>query len=131
MVLLLQRALELLGPEQAEQMALEVGETYGRALAETMGAEQGQRSVRAAMESVASAMTAHGFAARAEGDADAAAVVASQCPFGDAAQHQPVLCAAERGMVTGLLGGLCGDELSQKVAFSSRARGDASCRSSL
>ena len=57
------------------------------------------------------------------------AVVADHCPFGDAASRYPVLCAVDRGMVKGLLAGLCGEdsEGSVPVVLSSRARGDDAC----
>ena len=50
---------------------------------------EGQRTVRAAMHVVADTLTAHGFAAHAEDRGDTTAVVAEQCPFGDASTHQP------------------------------------------
>ena len=53
------------------------------------------------------------------------AIVRDHCPFGAAAIDHPVLCAADRGLVEGLLNGLCGD--SVPVQFSSRARGDEAC----
>ncbi len=129
LVLLLQEALELLGPEAAETMAARVGERYGRVLAERMSPTEGQRSVRAAMHAIAATLTAHGFAAHAEDVGTATAVIAEQCPFGDAAQAYPVLCAVDRGMVNGLLTGLCGGSSSapKPVVLSSRARGDESC----
>jgi predicted ArsR family transcriptional regulator len=129
LVALLRQALELLGPEAAEQMAAKVGEDYGRLLAQRMSPGEGQRSVRAAMHAVAEALTAHGFAAHAEDQGTSTAVVSEQCPFGDAATSFPVLCAVDRGMVTGLLSGLCGDapEGATPVVLSSRARGDDTC----
>lgn len=127
LVTLLGKALELLGPETAEQMAAEVGETYGRSLAAAMSPTEGQRSVRAAMRVIADTLTAHGFAAHAEDTA----VVAEQCPFGAAAVSHPVLCAVDRGMVNGLLAGLCGGGGEHPgptpVVLSSRARGDDTC----
>ncbi len=89
----------------------------------------GQRSVRAAMHAIAEALTAHGFDAHAEDQGSSTAVVAEQCPFGDAATSYPVLCAVDRGMVKGLLSGLCGDapEGPTPVVLSSRARGDDTC----
>ena len=128
-VSLLAEALELLGPEVAEKMAERVGEEYGRELAERMDPGEGQRSVRGAMHAIADALTAHGFAAHAEDRGSATAVVAEHCPFGEAATAHPVICAVDRGMVRGLLAGLCG-ELSQEpiaVVLSSRARGDDAC----
>lgn len=129
LVTLLGKALELLGPAAAEQMAAEVGESYGRSLATQMSVGEGQRSVRAAMRVIADTLTAHGFAAHAEDTGDGTAVVAEQCPFGAAAASHPVLCAVDRGMVKGLLSGLCGDTAdgSTSVVLSSRARGDDTC----
>ncbi len=129
LVLLLREALELLGPEEAEAMAAKVGEEYGRMLATRISPEEGQRSVRAAMRTIAQALTAHGFAAHVEDHGASTAVVAEQCPFGDAASTPPVLCAVDRGMVKGLLAGLCGDPSSAPlpVVLSSRARGDETC----
>ncbi|HEX9530804.1 MAG TPA: helix-turn-helix domain-containing protein, partial [Acidimicrobiales bacterium] len=76
LVTLLGRALALLPARQAEAMAEQVGEDYGRALAEQMApslgapglgaGSDGQRSVRSALHAVADALTAHGFAAHAE-----------------------------------------------------------------
>ena len=129
LVSLLGEALTLLGPDDAERMAERVGEKYGRALAERMEPGEGQRSLRAAMHTVADALTAQGFAAHAEDRGTATAVVAEQCPFGEAASAHPVICAVDRGMVRGLLAGLCGEMVqgSTQVVLSSRARGDDAC----
>jgi predicted ArsR family transcriptional regulator len=129
LVALLERSLELLGPESAEQMALEVGEAYGRRLAAERGTADTQRSVRGAMTAVAAALTAHGFAARTEVHLGAHSVVAESCPFGEAASHHPVLCAVDRGLVLGMLEGL-GATAPAPVTLSSRARGDDTCRAS-
>ncbi len=127
LVALLERSVELLGPERAEAMALEVGEAYGRRLAGEQGAHDAQRSRRAAMTAIADALTAHGFAARAELRGAESAVVAEACPFGEAAAHHPVLCAVDRGLVIGMLEGM-GHDSAAPVRLSSRARGDDSCR---
>jgi predicted ArsR family transcriptional regulator len=129
LVNLLREALELLGPEEAERMAAKVGEDYGRSLAARMAPAESQRSVRAAMHAIAETFTAHGFDAHAEDLGTSTAVVAEQCPFGDAATTHPVLCAVDRGMVKGLLSGLCGDapEGTTPIVLSSRARGDDTC----
>ena len=66
LVLLLQEALQLLGPTAAEGMAERVGEEYGRTLAGQMSPGDGQRSLRTAMHAIADTLTAHGFAAHAE-----------------------------------------------------------------
>ena len=129
LVALLGKALELLGPEMAEQMAAQVGEDYGRLLAERMGPTEGQRSVRAAMHAIADALSAHGFDAHAEDQDAGTAVIAEHCPFGDAATTNPVLCAVDRGMVKGLLSGLCGERRTSPtpILLTSRARGDDTC----
>jgi predicted ArsR family transcriptional regulator len=129
---LLGEAMQRLGPEEAERMAAHVGEEYGRSLASRMTPTEGQRTIRAAMHVVADTLTAHGFAARAEDRGETTAVIAEQCPFGDASQTNPVLCAVDRGMVKGLLSGLCGraSEHALPVILSSRARGDDACTAS-
>lgn len=129
LVSLLAEAVSRLGPEQAEQLAERVGESYGRQLAGQMQPGESPRSVRTAMHAIADALTAHGFAARAEDRGDATAVVAQHCPFGDAAASYPALCAVDRGLVRGLLAGLCGEGCASSVSvvLSSRARGDARC----
>ncbi len=129
---LLGEAVRRLGPAEAEEMAARVGEEYGRSLASRMTPGEGQRTVRAAMHVVAETLTAHGFAAHAEDRGETTAVVAEQCPFGDASTTNPVLCAVDRGMVNGLLAGLCGTASHQAlpVNLSSRARGDDTCAAS-
>jgi predicted ArsR family transcriptional regulator len=129
---LLAEAMQRLGPEEAEKMAAHVGEEYGRSLAARMTPNEGQRTVRAAMHVVADTLTAHGFAAHAEDRGETTAVVAEQCPFGNASTTNPVLCAVDRGMVKGLLSGLVGraSEQALPVILSSRARGDAACTAS-
>ena len=87
LVLLLQEALHLLGPAAAEAMAERVGEEYGRTLAGQMSPGDTQRSLRTAMHAIADTLTAHGFAAHAEDHGATTAVVADNCPFGDAASH--------------------------------------------
>ena len=128
LVLLLQEAMQILGPQAAEGMAERVGEEYGRRLAGQMTPADSQRSLRTAMHAIADTLTAHGFAAHAEDQGTTTAVVADNCPFGDAASQYPVLCAVDRGMVKGLLAGLCGEGPAVPVVLSSsRARGDDAC----
>lgn len=124
-VRLLSRALAMLDPTEAECMAELVGEEYGLSLAEHMAPGDSQRSMRAAMQAVADALTAHGFAAHTEVGRATTAIVAEHCPFGEMAMSNPVICAVDRGMVRGLLAGLCGDAIP--VRMSSRARGDDTC----
>jgi predicted ArsR family transcriptional regulator len=130
LVLLLQEALQLLGTAAAEGMAERVGEEYGRTLAGQMSPGDSQLSLRTAMHAIADTLTAHGFAAHAEDQGSSTAVVADNCPFGNAASQYPVLCAVDRGMVKGLLAGLCGEGAGGTVPVvlsSSRARGDDAC----
>ena len=125
LVTLLGRALALVPREQAETMAEQVGEEYGRELAHHMSPAEGHRSFRAALHAVADALTAHGFAAHTEDRGRAIAIIAEHCPFGDAATQHPIMCAVDRGMVRGMLAGLYGDTVP--VTESSRARGEDAC----
>ena len=122
---LLARALELLPREVAESMGEQVGAEYGAAMASSLGAGDGHRSFRSALHAVADALTAHGFAAHAEGRGDALSIVSDHCPFGGPAVASPVICAVDRGMVKGMLGALYGD--TDPATASSRALGDATC----
>ena len=81
------------------------------------------------LAAVAAALTAHGFAARQESSESGESLVSNTCPFGDAAVHHPVLCAVDRGLVTGMLDAL--GAKSNTVTLSSRARGDDQCRTSI
>ncbi len=125
LVLLLARLLPLVEPAAAERVAYEVGAEYGRTLGSQMSPGEAPRSVRTAMQAVADALTAHGFAAHASEADQQAGVVRGHCPFGNAALEHPVLCAADRGLVEGLVSVLCGSTV--EVQLSSRARGDEVC----
>jgi predicted ArsR family transcriptional regulator len=137
LVTLLGKALSLLPADQAETMAEEVGLEYGRALAGSLsgsGAGAGrtaatsglaQKSFRAALHTVADALTAHGFAAHAERHGDGLRIVSDHCPFGGAAIEHPVICAVDRGLVRGMLGSLYGD--ADAATSESRPQGDNRC----
>ncbi|CAN5708049.1 transcriptional regulator [soil metagenome] len=125
LITLLGRALALLPTEQAEAMAEEVGVEYGRTMAAAMGPADGTRSFRTALHAVADALTAHGFAAHAETHGDELRIVSEHCPFGGAAVEHPVICAVDRGMVKGMLGGLYGDTAPETE--SSLPKGDRVC----
>ena len=125
LVQLLGRALALLSPEDAQAMAEEVGEEYGRSLAAQMAPGEGQRSLRSSLHSVAEALTAHGFAAHAEARSGSLAIISDLCPFGDTAVQHPVMCAVDRGMVRGMLAGLYG--ATAPTTAQSRAQGDTAC----
>ena len=123
---LLARALDALGPAEAEALADEVGFQYGLQLAERIDPTEGHRSVRAALATVADALTAHGFAAHTETHDGRLTIVSECCPFGDTAQRYPhVVCALDRGMIRGMLAGLYG-ETSPRFE-TSRPDGDDHC----
>jgi predicted ArsR family transcriptional regulator len=125
LITLLGRALALIPAWQAEAMAEDVGEVYGRQLAAQMSTGNGQRSFRNALHAVAEALTAHGFSAHAEASGASLALIRDNCPFMDTARQHPVICAVDRGMVRGMLEGLYGHPV--EVTESSRALGDAAC----
>lgn len=139
LVTLLGRALSLLPADQAEAMAEEVGLEYGKALAASIGATppadravgqaSAQRSLRAALHTVADALTAHGFAAHAERHGDGLRIVSDHCPFGGAAIEHPVICAVDRGLVRGMLGALYGQ--AEAATDESRPTGSTRCVTSL
>lgn len=128
---LLGRALDRLPPAEAEALAEDVGASYGRAMAGRLTGDAlvaGQRSLRSAMQSVADALTAHGFAAHAASGASGLRIISDHCPFGDVATEHPVLCAVDRGLVRGMLAVLHGDDADVNVATAaSRAHGDTIC----
>ena len=123
---LLGRTLALLPSDQAEAMAEEVGAEVGRSMAESLGADEVHRSFKSAMYAVADALTAHGFAARAERTGgDQLRIVSEHCPFGGAPIEHPVICAVDRGLVRGMLGALYGD--TETDLSSSLPMGDSVC----
>jgi predicted ArsR family transcriptional regulator len=123
---LLGRALALLPPGEAEAMAEEVGEEYGRVMAAGMaGVSDRQRSFRAALHAVADALTAHGFAAHTERRGNQLQIINNHCPFGAAAIEHPVICAVDRGMVKGMLAALYGETEPELAA--SLPQGDEVC----
>jgi predicted ArsR family transcriptional regulator len=123
---LLARALDVLPPDQAEAMAEEVGFDYGKTLAARMAPSEGHRSVKAALATVAEALTAHGFSSHAESSGSSLTIVSEHCPFGAAAQQYPhVVCAVDRGLIRGLMSGLYGD--TQPIFEASRPDGDDHC----
>ncbi len=126
LVALLGRALALLPADAAEQMAEEVGQEYGKAMADSLEPTATHRSFQGALHAVADALSAHGFAARAEQtDGEELQIVAEHCPFGDAVVEYPVICAVDRGIVKGMLNQLVGP--SGADTASSVAQGDDVC----
>ncbi|MGI9053326.1 MAG: helix-turn-helix transcriptional regulator [Ilumatobacteraceae bacterium] len=132
---LLGQALDRLPHHEAEAMAEDVGATYGRAMAAGLTGDDlaaGQRSLRSAMQAVADALTAHGFAAHmaAGTHENGLRIINDHCPFGTVATDHPVICAVDRGMVRGMLSALYADpgETGIEVATeASKARGDTMC----
>ncbi len=125
-VTLLGRALSMLTTEQAEHMAEEVGEAYGRELAGQLNPGDGHRSMQQALHAVAEALTAHGFAAHAEAHDGAMSIVSGACPFGSLSDQHPVICAVDRGMVRGMLSALAGGARHPELT-ASRPQGDEFC----
>ena len=129
---LLGRALALLPHDKAEAMAEEVGQEYGLAMAQGLtGADLavGQRSLRSAMQAVADALTAHGFAAHADQRNNQLRIVNNHCPFGSVAIENPVICAVDRGMVKGMLTALYG--VADVATMQSLPMGDTFCATSV
>lgn len=131
---LLGRALDRLPHDEAEAIAEEVGQEYGRAMAEGLTGDAiatGRRSLRSAMQAVADALTAQGFAAHTDGRNGQLRIINEHCPFGDVAIDHPVICAVDRGMVKGMLAALVdvadGDTVVDVVTEASVARGDRFC----
>ena len=129
LVSLLGKALSMLSLEQAEAMAQEVGEAYGRDLAVTMHPGEGHRSLQSALHAVADALTAHGFAAHAEERPGMIAIISDACPFGELSTQHPVICAVDRGIVRGMLRELHSDDADSPIPSqeTSRAQGDLAC----
>ena len=132
LVALLGRALKMLPPEVAEEMAEEVGVEYGAAMAETLEPSATHRSFQGALHAIADALSAHGFAARAEQadgtdeDGTELQIVAEHCPFGDAVVEHPVICAVDRGIVKGMLNHMIGG-FSDAEQAASLPQGDDVC----
>ena len=125
---LLGKSLAALPAEQAHSLAEQVGREYGTAMAASLtgiDANTGHRSLRSAIQAVADALTAHGFAAHADASSNKLRIVTSHCPFGDVAIDHPVICAVERGMVKGMLGVLYGETNPETIG--SLPEGDSIC----
>jgi predicted ArsR family transcriptional regulator len=126
LVSLLGKALAMLSPEVAEQMAEGVGIEYGKAMADSIEPSATHRSFQGALHAVADALSAHGFAARAERtEGEDPQIIAEHCPFGDAAVEYPVICAVDRGIVKGMLSNLYGPTVIDTAL--SKPQGDDIC----
>jgi predicted ArsR family transcriptional regulator len=125
---LLGKALAALPHDTAQAIAETVGQEYGRAMAAGLTGpdlQAGQRSLRSAMQAVADALTAHGFAAHTEGRNNQLRIINNHCPFGDVALENPVVCAVDRGMVKGMLTALYGE--IEPSLLKSLPQGDTFC----
>lgn len=101
---LLMRVLARVAPGDVSSIAQEVGSEYGRELAGEIGAPD-DAGYAEAVQAVAVAMTGLGFSM--DPDVEGQQLLTSHCPFGEAASDHPdVVCSLDRGIVTGLLGGL-------------------------
>ncbi len=123
---LVAKLLKVVDRNVAQKLASEVGFQHGRQLAEQMLPDGSYKSIKKAIESVANALTADGFNAYSEMSEGETHLISGSCPFGDLAMSNPVICAIEGGMVSGLLAGLSGEKVSVKI--SSKARGDSICQ---
>ena len=107
LVELLMRVLARVAPDDVGLIAQEVGAQYGAELAKEIGAPQ-DAGYADAVQAVAVAMTGLGFSV--DTDIEAQQLLTSHCPFGEAAtDHPDVVCALDKGIVTGLMGGLAMD----------------------
>jgi len=98
---LLVRSLERLDPEQAGNVAEEIGREYGEQLVAELGDVGG---IDATIRSVAETMLGLGF--ETQGDTAHRSLITSSCPFaGTADSHPDIVCRLDKGIVRGLTGG--------------------------
>lgn len=98
------KVLEAVAPENVAQVAEQVGRTYGEQLASEIGRPD-DPGYDEAVRAVARAMTGLGF--HMDPDIEGQRLLTSNCPFGEtAANHPEVICSLDRGLVSGLLGGM-------------------------
>ena len=98
---LLVEVLETIDPKKGPEVAEQVGRRYGMKLAAEIGMPT-EAGFEAAVAAVARTLTGVGFEASA--DPDGRSVVYRSCPFGQTAvDHPEVVCALDKGIVTGLL----------------------------
>lgn len=101
---MLVRILEEVAPRNVSDVAEAVGRAYGEELASQIGAPE-EPGYEGAVRAVASAMTGLGFTV--DPDVTGRRLLTTHCPFGEAATNHPeVICALDRGIVTGMFGGL-------------------------
>ena len=107
LVELLMRVLTRVAPTDIGRIAEEVGAQYGAELAQEVGAPD-DAGYAEAVQAIAVAMTGLGFSV--DPDIEAQRLLTSHCPFGEAAtDHPDVVCALDKGIVSGLVGALAVD----------------------
>ncbi len=101
------RVLDQVAPENIGEVAESVGRAYGAELAAEIGVPD-EPGYDGAVSAVARAMTGLGFTI--DPDLEGQRLLTTHCPFGEAAtSHPEVICSLDRGIVTGLFGGLAYD----------------------
>jgi predicted ArsR family transcriptional regulator len=101
------RVLDEVAPENIGQVAESVGRAYGAELAAEIGVPD-EPGYDGAVQAVARAMTGLGFTI--DPDVEGQRLLTTHCPFEEAAtSHPEVICSLDRGIVTGLFGGLSYD----------------------
>lgn len=101
------RVLDEVAPGNVAAVAESVGQAYGTELAAEIGAPE-EPGYEGAVRAIARAMTGLGFSV--DPDIEGQRLLTTHCPFGEAAtSHPEVICSLDRGIVTGLLGGLSYD----------------------
>ncbi len=100
---LLARLITELPEATVERIAYEEGYAYGGSLAKGLGSDNPRRSVSAAMQLLADALTRAGFSSHHQHKTQNLSLINRSCPFGVLAMDHPVLCATERGLIEGLL----------------------------
>lgn len=104
LVEMLIRVLDEVEAEDLAAVAEQVGRRYGEELAAEIGSPE-EPGYAGAVEAVAQALTGLGFSV--DPDVEGQQLLTSHCPFGEAAtSHPEVICSLDRGIVSGLFGGL-------------------------
>ncbi|MFN8025519.1 MAG: hypothetical protein U0W40_03905 [Acidimicrobiia bacterium] len=107
---LLARALDALGPSEAERLADDVGFEYGEQLAARIDPTESHRSVKAALaRSPARSPRTASRRAESSGDRPRDRVGVLPVQKNTATQYPHVVCALDRGMIRGMLAGLHGE----------------------
>lgn len=125
MAMLLSKTLDAIELDKAEKIAFEVGQNYGKSIADQMQDKDLLKDPAYVIAAIADALSAHGFVSHKVTESKQMVIVNEICPFGAIALEHPVLCAVERGIVSGLLYHSTTHRAPLKV--SSKALGDVDC----